>query len=80
MINPRSIASLGVGFGVLAMATLGIVADTQAQPQQPADTYSYSSGGSPIQGTRKKKPDITAPLPALCDDDEIVLMLALLEL
>lgn len=31
MINARSLATLGIGFGALAISTLGVIAETQPQ-------------------------------------------------
>lgn len=41
MINARSVATLGVGFGVVAVATLGLFA-----PAESADTRPHGGGGS----------------------------------
>jgi hypothetical protein len=43
MINARSLATMGIGFGVIAMTTLGVISDGVMPPQQQAITR---GGGS----------------------------------
>lgn len=71
MINPRSIATLGIGFGVAALATLGVVADTQPQPQ-PVTAY--------VGGAYPTLPSPLPPRPSLNHSEEEELLLLLLSL
>lgn len=53
MINARSIATLGIGFGIVAISTLGFVSPEPAHAEAP---YQSAYGGTGfVQGTKSYK-------------------------
>ena len=74
MINARSIATLGLGFGVVAITTLGLVGTTP-QPPAPAPFVTSTGGGG---FTRWKQ--IVDTGCSRQEEEELTLLLALMEL
>jgi hypothetical protein len=52
MINPRSIASIGIGFGAYAEATIGFIT------QQAYNITSYWGGAGNYREYKRKKPSV----------------------
>jgi hypothetical protein len=72
VLNPRALATLGIGYGPRAIATLGLLAAVQ-QPPAPSTQAGY--GGGAI------RPRHAAPLPRQSQrrrrqDEDILLLLS----
>ena len=80
MINARSIATLGVGFGALAIATVGFLSSDVVEvpvAQAQAQAGGYSSGYAGVSRHKKTLPVKQSPQVALDalirDEDDMML-------
>jgi len=68
MINPRAIATIGIGFGALAISTLGFLVPVVEE----------SGGGSVRSRGHQARQETYRPAPAINDDAEVVELLAII--
>lgn len=80
MINPRKVATLGLGFGALAISAIGLIADAPVlQPSRPPVYYGGGASSHAISTTSKEKPSVVIADYINEDDDEAVICFVLAE-
>ena len=78
MINTRKVATLGLGFGSLAIAAIGLIGDTQ---QYPVDVGGTGGGGYHRTAIYKgnKPANYEIPINIEYQDEEEAIVITLLE-
>lgn len=80
MINPRKVATLGLGFGALAISAIGLLSDVPTiQPSRPPVQYGFDSSQSVGHESRKQHSVVIPAAIDQEDDDEAVILFVLAE-
>ena len=75
MINARSIATIGIGFGVVAITTIGFIGNETIPPitpEQPPYVINIAAGG-----TTARRVDYTPDRTINNDDNDIIMLVVM---